>query len=424
MSVTEPVRFGLTGLGGYAGVILEEILAEQIRTDAAAKLVAVFDPYAVRFPEKLQQLRQLNVAVCDSYASLLDAGIDAVWLPLPIDLHLPYTRQALACGKGVICEKPAAACVDDVDAMITARDHAKLPVMVGFQDISQPAIIEAKQRLVSGALGRILSIRVTGCWPRSHRYYTRTDWAGRMQREGAWILDSPAANALAHYLHLGLFFAGSAVDEAATPMEVCAELYRANDIENYDTCSYQVRLPGETLLHASFTHASTEYLHPVVTVLAERGSVRCGFERPVIIRTGDHIEELAMAAKPWSLMMGVFRKWMFEGTHAAVGATLEMARMHTMTFAGASEASPVYEVPPSAIETVTARDQTPLRAIRNIVPAISATGERGCMLHETGMLPWTRRGRSIRPGSAGQAVRLVASVRRHREQSKELAAGA
>ncbi len=35
-------------------------------------------------------------------------------------------------------EKPAAGTVQEVDALIAARDRAALPVLVGFQDIFDP----------------------------------------------------------------------------------------------------------------------------------------------------------------------------------------------------------------------------------------------------------------------------------------------
>ena len=58
-----------------------------------------------------------------------------------------------------------------------------------------------------------------------------------MQRDGRWVMDSPAANALSHFLQLPLYLLGPSMNQAATPVKVEAELYRANSIENYDTCS-------------------------------------------------------------------------------------------------------------------------------------------------------------------------------------------
>src|SRR5687768_16608647 len=177
-----PVRFGLTGLGGYAAYVADRMLDDAESDAPAAKLVAVSDPDLSRFPRRVAELRARGVVVLEDFQQLLARPVDAVWLPLPIDLHLPFTEASLAAGKAVICEKPAAGCVEDVDAMIAARDRAGLPVAIGFQDVYQPSVAALKKRIVAGEFGKPTGASVIGCWPRSAHYFTRNDWAGRCHR--------------------------------------------------------------------------------------------------------------------------------------------------------------------------------------------------------------------------------------------------
>src|SRR5687767_1095340 len=114
----EPIRLGLAGLGGYAAYVCDRALDEGKAPEPSARLVAVTEPELERFPRRVRELRAAGVTVVRTFAELLSQPVQAVWLPVPIDLHLPFTEQALAAGKHVMCEKPAAGCVDDVDRMI------------------------------------------------------------------------------------------------------------------------------------------------------------------------------------------------------------------------------------------------------------------------------------------------------------------
>jgi predicted dehydrogenase len=59
----------------------------------------------------------------ESYDALLDdPGIDAVYVALANDAHAPYATAALDAGKHVLCEKPLALSVAEVDAL---EDAAK-----------------------------------------------------------------------------------------------------------------------------------------------------------------------------------------------------------------------------------------------------------------------------------------------------------
>mgnify|MGYP001158899888 FL=1 len=68
-----------------------------------------------------------------SYDELLqDPQVDAVYNALPNHLHVPWSLQALASGKPVLCEKPVALNVDDLDRLAAAAARTGLYVYDGF----------------------------------------------------------------------------------------------------------------------------------------------------------------------------------------------------------------------------------------------------------------------------------------------------
>ena len=60
-----------------------------------------------------------------SYEELLaDPSIDVIYNPLPNHLHVPWSIAAAKAGKHVLCEKPLAMTVEEVQSLIAARDAA------------------------------------------------------------------------------------------------------------------------------------------------------------------------------------------------------------------------------------------------------------------------------------------------------------
>jgi len=91
-----------------------------------------------------------------SYEALLaDADVDAVYVPLPNALHLPWALRALEAGKHVLCEKPLSARAADVEAAFDVAERCGRLLMEAFMWRYHPAT-EALARLVAdGTVGRL-----------------------------------------------------------------------------------------------------------------------------------------------------------------------------------------------------------------------------------------------------------------------------
>ncbi|WP_428939630.1 Gfo/Idh/MocA family protein [Fontivita pretiosa] len=384
----QPIRFGHVGLGGWGGSMCDKLLAESDAPDSRLKMVVACDPEPDRFPERVRELQRRGIVVVRTLQEVLERDIDTVYLPVPIELHRSFTEQSLRAGKAVLCEKPAAGAVDDVDAMIAARDAAGLPVAIAYQDVYQSAVQQIKRRLLSGEFGAIRRATVLACWPRSQRYYGRNTWAGRLRKNGHWILDSPACNAMAHFIHLALFLLGPSETESANPQRVEAELYRANPIENYDTCSLRVRLAGGSEMLVALTHACVQQIQARVELITERGQITYALGRQIEIRTAQRTETLALQRGTGGIMLRTLQEWR-QGRHDRIGGTLEMARAHTVVINAASQAAPVVQLPESLVQIATDEYGSALRYVPGIESALRQSIAEGKMLHESGLVNWS-----------------------------------
>src|SRR5215204_1683481 len=95
----------------------------------------------------------------EGYQALLDdASINAVYIPLPNTDHVPWTLAAIAAGKHVLCEKPLAFDVEDVDRIAVAANAAHLVVEEGFMYRHEPLTRRVMELIDGGAIGRVRAV--------------------------------------------------------------------------------------------------------------------------------------------------------------------------------------------------------------------------------------------------------------------------
>jgi xylose dehydrogenase (NAD/NADP) len=91
-----------------------------------------------------------------SYQALLDdPEIHAVYISLPNGLHAEWTVKAAQAGKHVLCEKPLAVTVDEVDQIIAAAEANSIVVMEAVMYLYHPLLHKARQLVRDGAVGQV-----------------------------------------------------------------------------------------------------------------------------------------------------------------------------------------------------------------------------------------------------------------------------
>lgn len=91
-----------------------------------------------------------------SYEELLaDPEIEAVYNPLPNNLHVEWTRKAAQAGKHVLCEKPIGMNVDEARALLRTRDETGVKIAEAFMVVSNPQWVSVLNMIEAGEIGEI-----------------------------------------------------------------------------------------------------------------------------------------------------------------------------------------------------------------------------------------------------------------------------
>ncbi len=120
--------------------------------------------------------------------------VEVIDICTPPGLHYPQILAALEAGKEVVCEKPLAGSLAEVDAIIAAERTARGRVMPIFQYRYGNGIQKAKRIVESGLAGKPYTAVVETAWKRTPAYYA-VPWRGRWSTELGGVL-------LTHAIHL------------------------------------------------------------------------------------------------------------------------------------------------------------------------------------------------------------------------------
>ena len=136
--MTAPVRWGFLGAGSIAATAL----APAVHAAEGAVLLAA----AARDEARAAALGPGRAY--GSYEALLaDEDVEAVYIALSNDLHLPWTLAALQAGKHVLCEKPLGLSADQVDTVVEAARAADRQVVEASWYRWHPRVRLAQARL-------------------------------------------------------------------------------------------------------------------------------------------------------------------------------------------------------------------------------------------------------------------------------------
>ena len=144
------------GVLGVASIAVRKVIPGM----QAGELSEVYG-LASRDHSRAQKMAQ-TLGIAKTYGSyeelLADEEIEAVYIPLPNHLHVPWSIKACEAGKHVLCEKPIGLSVEEVKQLMQARDRAGVLVGEAFMVRTHPQWLRTQELIRQGRIGELKAI--------------------------------------------------------------------------------------------------------------------------------------------------------------------------------------------------------------------------------------------------------------------------
>lgn len=256
--------------------------------------------------------------VYGSYEELLaDPNVDAIYNPLPNQLHVPLTAKAAEAGKHVLCEKPLSMTMAEAKTLLEVRARTGVKICEAFMIRSAHQWLRLRELLNEGRVGELRSVTAFFSYfnndPANIRNRTETGGGG-VYDIGCYCIQSARAGF------------------GAEPMRVVATLERDPKLGTDRLASALLEFPTG---HAIFTCSTQLIPYQRVHFLGTRGRIEIEIpynappDRPnhlFIDSTGDLsfsgiTTETFPASDQYTLQGDAFARAVFE--NAEVPVTLE-----------------------------------------------------------------------------------------------------
>lgn len=151
----EAIRWGVLG----TALIARQHVIPALQSAAGCDLVAVASRSADTASSAAEEF-EIRKSHGSYEALLADPEIDAVYVPLPNDLHARWTIRALSAGKHVLCEKPITLRTAEAEKVAAAAAQHDVLVMEAFMYRFHPAWDIVRRLLTDDTIGRITDVSI------------------------------------------------------------------------------------------------------------------------------------------------------------------------------------------------------------------------------------------------------------------------
>lgn len=290
-----------------------------------------------------QAASELGIAKAyGSYEELLgDPEIDAIYNPLPNDLHVEWTIRAARAGKHVLCEKPLAMDAQEAETLLAVERETGVKIAEAFMVKLHPEWLRAASQIDQGHIGELRL--VTGTF--SYFNNDPGNIRNKPQHGGGALMDIGCYQVFAARQLFG-----------AEPERVLALIDRDPSSGVDRLTSFLLQFPSG---HANFSCSTQLIPYQRVQMLGTKGRIELEIpvnippDRPVRLLLDEHgdlfgqgiaIEELA-AVDQYTLQGDAFARAIFDNTEVPVPVEAAIRNMSVIDALFRSAISGVWETP-------------------------------------------------------------------------------
>jgi predicted dehydrogenase len=177
------LHVGLIGTGSWASVHLAAL-------DASPHVAKV--TLCGRNSAALARLSAASSKVAGAVATMeqlcQQSSIEVMDVVVPHDMHAPMALTALAAGKHVICEKPAAMSLEDFDHVASEAERAGRRWLVVMNQLYNPRFVALQKLVAEGLVGRPFLLIENAYSHHVTSYHDPAAWRTRLARAGGGVL--------------------------------------------------------------------------------------------------------------------------------------------------------------------------------------------------------------------------------------------
>tara|TARA_Y100001958_G_C21247743_1_gene579489 strand:+ start:4559 stop:5569 length:1011 start_codon:yes stop_codon:yes gene_type:complete len=193
-------------------------------------------------------------------------NLDIVSIATPNHLHFEHTMKVFDYNLNVLVEKPMALNERDCMQMIRRSEELNKRLFVVKQNRFNPPVIEIKDRLDKGELGKIMQVHLSCYWNRNFKYY-QSDWRGSTEKDGGILFTQ-----FSHFIDLLIYLVGPISNARSISSN-----FNHDYIEIEDSVSTIFEFENGALGSGSFSiNAHSCNYEGAIILICEKGTLKIG----------------------------------------------------------------------------------------------------------------------------------------------------